>query len=633
MRNNAKRIATKLAEGTMKKAEVLLKADNEEHAERLLVGDLEIDIASGTVYRSGKVLDLPELSFRLLRSLATRAPALVGKDDLISEVWGDVVVSDETLTQRVRLLRQAIRDDSLKPRYVVSVRGRGYRMAAPVRVRASRPGARPGWQRRWPWMVIPTLVAMVWLYAGTGRDFPEQSVGPQTLAVLPFTDLSEDGSYGYFADGMQEELLTRLATVSEIAVLSRTSTEQFRGRSQPVPVIARALDVNSLVQGSVRVSDDRLRIAVQLIAGETGAHIWADTFDEPLTVKNVFAIQERVADRVATALQAAYQRRPATFGILPTTDIDAYNAFLLGRYHTLRPTPGSLALGIRYLQTAIDRDPGFAEAIATLGWAYLFQGSAYGNTEPGAVIPKARDAALKALELDDTLSLAHSLYADVLTWYDRDFLRAEAAYQRAMALDPYDLISYALFLSTQLRHDEAIAMMETLKNRFPNDEFIRINTGWRYLHAGQPDEAVEAALQARDHSDANNLMGSAYLAMGDYDAALEAFTADTGPGPPSQADLTNLAYTYVKLGRFDDARIVIRQIEGHGDDRYASRTSLAAIHLALGEEDRGFQLLNDAVDARERSVIFLNVSPLFADWRRDARFIATATRAGLPLAP
>jgi len=231
----------------------------------LRVLDIDIDTESGTIWRNDEVIDLPELSFRLLVTLVSKAPAMVSKDDLIADVWGDVVVSDETLMQRVRLVRQVLGDDSQNPRYIASVRGRGYRLAAPVEVVATRaPSTRHRISRRWALgaaMGIVVLTALA-LFRPTVED---QAPAIRTLAVLPFDDLSEDKRFGFFADGMQEELLARLAGLEEISVLSRTSVERFRDTSDSIPTISETLGADGIIEGSVRVSDDRLRITVQLI--------------------------------------------------------------------------------------------------------------------------------------------------------------------------------------------------------------------------------------------------------------------------------------------------------------------------------------------------------------------------------
>jgi TolB-like protein/DNA-binding winged helix-turn-helix (wHTH) protein/Tfp pilus assembly protein PilF len=625
-------IAAKLAEACLKKTEYLLNPEKSKPDSHLRVLDIDIDTASGTVWRGNEVIDLPDLSFRLLVALASKAPAMVSKDALIAEVWGDVVVSDETLMQRVRLLRQILGDDSQNPRYIASVRGRGYRLAAPVEVVSARTsGGRQRISRRW---VLGAAIGLVVLAALVifSLTVEDQAQAPaiRTLAVLPFDDLSEDKRFGFFADGMQEELLARLAGLEEVSVLSRTSVERFRGASDSIPIISRELGADAIIEGSVRVSDDRLRITVQLIDGAADQHLWAESYEEPLTVENVFAIQEKVANNIAEALRTEYQRQQTDALGLPTTDIEAYNLYLLGRYQTFRQTPENLALAAQYLEQATERDPEFAEAYAALGWAYAFQGTDYGRSDPDSVFPLAQKAALRALELDDRLADAHSLYADILTWYDWRFQLAEIEYQRAMALDPLNVLGYALFLSSQSRHDEAIELVERRLAEAPDDDYVNVNAGWNYIRAGRYEDAIDASLKVRDHPDAARLLGFGRLGNGEPAAALAAFEEDIRQQGRGQVQLGNLAYAYFKVGRASRAQALLDELEAQSDTRFVSSLTLAAIYFAKGDEVRGFELLETAVDDRERGVIFLNVNGTFAKLRTDPRFIALVERVGLP---
>ena len=609
----------------------MLKPKNTNSDNYLRILDIEIDSASGTVWRDGEIIDLPDLSFRLLMTLASRAPALVSKDELIAEVWGDVIVSDETLMQRVRLLRQALGDDSQKPRYIAAVRGRGYRLSAPVEAGKGVSGtAAP---RRWRRLRLGTATAItVLVVAGLFlglRDGPE-APAINTLAVLPFDDLSEDRNFGFFADGMQEELLSRLTRLDEVAVLSRTSVEQYRDTTESIPKIARALNANGIIEGSIRVSGHRVRITVQLIDGATDRHIWAEAYEEELTVENIFAIQNDVASRIADTLRVEYQRQQSVSSGLPTTSIDAYNLYLLGRYHTFRQTPESLDEAVRYLEQAIERDADFAEAHAALGWAYSFLGTEYGRREPRTVFPRAREAALRALELDDRLADAHSLYADILTWYDWEFDLAESEYRRAMALEPLNVLGYALFLSTQGRHDAAIEMVERRLTATPDDHYVQVNAGWRYLHAGRPDDAIRAASRAGNHPDAASLLGFSKLARGDVDEAVAVFEEDLRRQGRGHTQLGNLAYANFRAGEESKARALLQELEAETDAPQVSPVLLAAVHFAAGNDARGYELLDMAVDVRARGVIFLNVSVAFADQRGDPRFTALLRRVGFP---
>jgi len=285
---------------------------------------------------------------------------------------------------------------------------------------------------------------------------------------------------------------------------------------------------------------------------------------------------------------------------------------------------------VQYLEEAVERDAEFAEAYATLGWAYSFLGTGYGRRAPSTVYPRAREAALRALELDDQLADAHSLYADILTWYDWEFELAESEYRRTITLDPWNVLGYALFLSSQGRHDEAIEMVERRLDSSPEDEYVQVNAGWRYLHARRYDDAIRAASLAETHPDAASLLGFSYFASGELAQAIAVFEDDLRRQGRGQAQLGNLAIVYYRADRESEARALLDELEREAELRYLSPVTLAAVYFAAGDNVRGYEMLDAAVKARARGVIFLNVSALFVEQRDDPRFKAILERVGLP---
>ena len=603
--------------------------------QRFRVGDLDVDLQWQTVRRDGKELELPELSFRLLASLMRHAPNRATKDDLVSDAWDGLVVSDETLAQRVRLLRQALGDDSQNPRYIASVRGRGYRLVCPVNVYDETP---TGAQHRPGWLVAAAIVGLaalaVWVgLPETDRGAPTSGAMPEprniTLAVLPFNDLSPDGSQGYFADGMQEELLTRITRLEHLDVLSRTSVEQFRSRSQSIPEIGETLGARAIIEGSVRVAGDRVRITVQLIDAPNDRHVWAENYDRELSVANLFEIQEDVANRIATTLALEYASTSrADAAVLPTDDLDAYNAYLLGRHHTFRQTPDDLERAVQYLEQSVDLDPEFAEAWASLGWAYSFLGTNYGTRAPDEVYPLAREAALRALSLDGKLADARSLYADILTWYDWDFEAAEREYRKAAELDPLNVLGYALFLSINRRHPDALEYVSKRLEADPTDIYAQVNAAWRYLNAGRVVLAIKAAEQAAGHPDANAVLGLSLLAAGDIERAVEVFERDVSEQGRQPTQLANLAIGYLRAGRVDDGAAALIELEDIADSTYVSPAAVASVYFAAGDVDTGFALLQTAISERAREVIFMQVNQALEGYRDDPRYAALVEAVG-----
>lgn len=557
--------------------------------------DLQIDLTRQTLQRDSELLELPELSFRLLAALVCHAPHTLSKDALIREVWGRVVVSDETLAQRVRLLRQALAEDAAQPRYISAVRGRGYRLLCAVEELA-RPVAK-----------LPGL---------------------HCIAVLPFTDLSPEKNHRYFADGMQDELLTHLSALPQLNVASRTSVERFRGSELGVPAIARELGVGAVIESSVRVAEARVRITVQLINAQTDCHLWAQTFERELSVANIFALQQEVAESICRSLQLEYAAQPALLQ-LPTASLAAYDSYLVGRYHTFTQSPGDLQRAIRHLQEAVALDPEFAEAWTALGWAYSFLGTVYGGQAPSEVYPNAKAAVTRALALNSQLANAHSLYGDILSWYDWDFVAAEREYRKAQQLAPHNVLGYAVMLSAQRRHAEAIALLEIRLAATPGDEWVHINAAWVYLHARDYSQAIVHADLAGSHSDAATTRGFAQLGLGDVETAQHVFREDLAVQGPRPRQLAHLALACFKSGRVVEAQALLKQLQALAAANYVSPDLLAEVHFAGGDVDAGFDALQAALTARVRGLIFLRTNLVLDGLREDPRYIALVAALGL----
>lgn len=596
---------------------------------RLRVADLIVDLDRLNVVRDGIAIDLPDLSFRLLAALIRHAPERVDKDQLIAEVWDGVVVSDETLTQRVSLLRRALGETSQQPRYILAIRGRGYRLIPDVSVVAKRPAKRVVKLTLGAALILLVLVVPIRWSINSDSHTSDSTATAASLAVLPFRDMSEGRDQQFFADGMHEELLRRLSAIDNLALISRTSVEPYRQSDLSLPEIARRLGAGTVIEGSVRIDNGRLRVTVQLINAASDEHVWSESYDSELSVQSIFEVQEDVADQIAGVLQLQYvDKRPATVA-LPTNNIDAYNLYWLGRYHTFRQTPVDLSLAVELLERAIALDSQFAEAWATLGWAYSFQGTAYGRQRPHDVYPKAKEAALRAIALDARLADAHSLYADILTWYDWDFAAAEQEYLRTMELDPLNVLGYALFLSTQRRHGEAIQLIERRLAASPEDSYVLINAGWRYFHAAQFDKAIASAEASMQHADAGTLLGWSLLGSGKVDQAIRVFESDIDSAGRDSRRIANLAAANFYAGRHVEARNLLVELKDKASEHYISPAIFASLHFSAGESNEAFAKLNEALAQHDRELIFLPVALSIAGYRDDPRYEELIRKIGL----
>ena len=610
----------------------MIETDQVARDGRCEVLDLEVDLTRQTVRRGGELIGLPALSFRLLAALIRHAPDPISKDELIREVWDEVVVSDETLSQRVRLLRQSLGEDGQDPRYVSSVRGRGYRLICQVKPLATPDPGSPA-RNKWPALaaVAGLLVAAILWFAlfNDGPDQPPTAPGIRSIAVLPFSDLSPNQDHRYFADGMQDELLTRLTRLENLEVASRTSVEKYRSTDMTLPEIAREIGVSGVIESSIRIEDDRVRITVQLIDAQTDRHLWAETYDRELSVENVFSIQQDVAEQIGQALALEFAADETAANVpLPTASIAAYDAYLIGRYHTYQQTPEDLELAINYLEQAVEIDPEFAEAYAQLGWAYSFVGTIYGRQPPREVFPKAKEAVTRALSINNQLADARTLYADILAWYDWDFAAAEREYLKTMELDPLNVLGYALFLSSQLRHEEAIALLEQRIAAFPDDPYVRINAAWTFISARQYPLAIEQAKLGGQHVDSWSIVGFAHLGMGNIDEAVAAFETDLREQGRNPRQLAHLAVACYKAGRNAEAQQLLEEFNTAAESEYVPPTLLASIYFAAGDADNGFAALDAALAARDRGMMFLKSDMMLDDYRDDPRYGALLTEVG-----
>lgn len=588
---------------------------------RVQLLDLEVDLELQQVWRDGQLLDLAKLSFSLLAVLIQNAPNTINKDELIRETWGNIVVSDETLSQRVRLLRLALGEDGQEPRYLASVRGQGYRLICPVL--QNNPRGKNLLSQN-PLIVFASLIflgsLLTWLFL-TNQEDPLNQENPYSIAVLPFSDLSADQSQQYFADGIQEELLSRIAGVAGLEVASRTSVEPYRITSLGLPEIANRIGVRYIMEGSVRFADNRVRVTIQLIEASKDRHLWAENYDRELSVENIFSIQDEIAVLVAETLRVNFPQSATTQKLsLPTDNLEAYNAYLLGRYYLYRSTSESLAQAEIFLTRAIALDSSFAEAHASLGSTYSFMGTNYGGRPPAEVYPQAKQATLRALALDGELAAAHSIYADILTWFDWNFDVAEQEYKRTLALDPNNTLGYALFLATQNRTSEAIELIDQKLLTAPNDPWVHANAGWRYLDDGQYERAISEALLTEGHQDTNAIIGFSLLESGQTESAISSFEKDLKENNRGPTQLSNLAVAYHKGARSEEADVLLNEIIQIDSESYVSPALIAAIYFAAGDSDTGFALLQKAYTQKAREMAFLQFTGMLDGYRNDLRY-------------
>lgn len=474
-------------------------------------------------------------------------------------------------------------------------------------------------------------VAAAWLgFARLPAEGGVDGGSPRVVAVLPLDNLSADAeATEYFVAGVHEQLIAELAKIPALRVISRTSVMPYRNPAESLGEIATALGADAVVEGSVRMTEERARVTIQLIDAATDQHLWADDFDHAMG--DLLDMQSAVAVRVAESLHATLTpetrdrlRRP------PTTDPEAQRLYLQGR-HIYQTRPGDLSVAIERYREALAIDPDFALAWAGLAEAWL--SSAHFGTDPHVAFPKADSAALQALARDPGLSEAHTSLADTRFHYDWNWEAAERGFVRALELNPSHSTGhwfYGGFLAARGRFDEAVRALRRAQEMDPVAPWPYA-FGASILYWGRRyDEAEAEALRALEISPdfpwALGALGWIHLARGEAAEAVGFFERAVEEGGPL---LPGLASALAAAGREDEARAILARMEAAAAERYVPPYGRAFIHTALGETDAALDRLEEATRTRDAALIWVAVDPAFDPLRGERRFRAVLERMGL----
>jgi TolB-like protein/Tfp pilus assembly protein PilF len=474
---------------------------------------------------------------------------------------------------------------------------------------------------------VASLSVIAFVYGVTGKPFGNART-IHSIAVLSLDNLSGDPAQAYFADAMTEELTTSLARIGSLKIISRTSAMQYRGSQKPLKQIALELGVDAVVEGSVSRFGDKVRITAQLIDARTDRHLWADSYEKAFG--EVLGIQSSVALEIARQVESKLSPTEETgFRRHVSVNPEAYEAYLQGRYHLSRQDPEALKKGLAEFQHAIDIDPSYAPAYAGLADTFnLFAN--YGVMSPGEAFPRAKAAAQKSIQLDETLAEPHASLGFSRHHFDWDWRGAEAEYKRAIELSPSYASAharYAEYLSTASRHEQAISEIRKAHELDPLSRFISTNIGRILYYAHRYDEAIKELLQTVEldpnAGHAHLLLGLAYEQKGMNTEAIEEYTK-------AQAMLRwpyslSLAHLYAAVGRRADSEAILRQAENRPDDWYW----VAGVQAALGNKDAAFDYLDKVYDARNFFLCFLDVDPYFDALHSDPRFAILMRRVGI----
>jgi TolB-like protein/Tfp pilus assembly protein PilF len=454
-----------------------------------------------------------------------------------------------------------------------------------------------------------------------------------SLAVLPLDNLSGDPAQDYLAEGVTEALIGQFAQIRALRVVSRTSSMAVRGSQTPLPEIAKVLGVDAIVQGSVQRSGDRVRIDVRLVDGRTDAHLWARDYEQEVT--DILKLQSEVARAVGEEIrvQITAEER-ARIASARTVHPAAHQEYLIGRYHLWRDNDEHLRRAIAHFERAIELDPQFAAAYASLAHAWWKRGL-WGDTGLVATEAPARAAAQKALELDNALPEAYVVHADLVRLYDRDLVRAEELVARALELQPHGVdahYTYALVLMTIGRFDEAIGHMETAERLDPLSPAIQSDFGRVLYRARRYDDAIQHFTRALELEPAmgwlvHSRLANVYEQMGQYDRA---FVALQQAGDRRRSHEARRASVLARMGRRHEAKRLIEEVEAHAVESHPYE--IAAAHAALGDTDKAFRLLFQLIDRDDPGPNFAAVDPPFDSLHADPRWPELVRRLSLPRA-
>src|SRR6266446_8688653 len=454
------------------------------------------------------------------------------------------------------------------------------------------------------------------------------SLPEKSIAVLPFDNLSRDPDNAYFAEGVQDEILTRLAKIADLKVISRTSTQKYKSAPDNLREIAKQLDVVNILEGSVQKAADQVRVTVQLINATTDAHLWAETYDRKLT--DIFALESDIAKTIADTLQAKLTgSEERMMSKKPTANPEAYELYLKGRFFWNKRTGVDLRKAIDYFNQAVVKDPSYALAYAGLADAYVLL-SGFGAASPKDSLPQAKAAAEKALELDNSLGEAHASLAQALFAYDFNIAGANREFRRAIELNPNYATAHHWYGESGLtplgQFEDAIAELKRALELDPLSVIINADVGTVLTSARRYDEAIEQLRKTLEMDPslyyAHYNLGEA-LEMKDLtENAIAEYQRAIGLNndPVPQALLGHL---YAKIGKKNEARQILQQLHESSKQHYVSPYLFAMIHIGLGDKDQAIDFLEKTYEDRDGySIAFVKVDPFLDPLRSDPRFEA-----------
>jgi TolB-like protein/DNA-binding winged helix-turn-helix (wHTH) protein/Flp pilus assembly protein TadD len=647
-------------------------------------GVFEADLKACELRKHGFRLKLAEQPFQVLALLLERPGEIVTREELRSRLWaGDTFVDfDHGLNNAVMRVREVLLDSSEHPRYVETVPRRGYRFVAPVEQAALSPissvtsdagessstsatsptsssssshaSVRTWWEpaaRRWLTMprVAVLFVVLLGSVAGALLAFTfrvNHSATPTTalehstsLVVLPLENLSGEKDQDYFADGMTDELIANLAKIRSLRIVSRSTAMAYKGTRKPLSEIARELNVDAVVEGTVMRVGNRVRITAELVQVSTDHHLWADTYESQMG--DVLALQNRVSSAIVNEIRINLTpEERERLAKAPAVSPEAYENYLKGLYYWNKRSDENLAKAIGYFERAVRLDPRYALAYAGLSDCYaIISAEIFGTMPASEAAPKAKAAALHALELDPTMAQAQTSLATVKFNYDWDWSGASEGFERAIGLNPSYATAYqrySLYLIAMGRAQDSFTQIQKARQLDPLSISINFSLGWRLYMARQYDRAIVQLKDTLEMDPTYELphlvIGQAYEQKGDFELAIPELkkAVELSHGTPLM--VSALAHAYARSGNRKEAENLLAELQAKSKTEYVSPYYFAIVSIGLGKNDQALDWLERAFADRSNGLVFLKMEPELDALRTNPRFITLQQKLGFPTA-
>jgi TolB-like protein/DNA-binding winged helix-turn-helix (wHTH) protein/Tfp pilus assembly protein PilF len=619
----------------------------------------EFDVSVRRLRRGGQVLKLERIPLEILVQLLQNSGEIVTREEIVAKVWGKSVFldTDNSIRGAIRKVRQVLKDDPEHPRFIQTVTGHGYRFIAQVNRAEQTRAVEANPSPRLKSLILPAAFGLLTLIAVTAALWGLKVQGwrdrlfvhaakprIQALAVLPLANLSGDPEQEYFADGMTEALITELGRTSIPRVISRQSVMQYKGSKKPLQEIARELNVDAMLEGTMERSGDRVRVTVHLDRASPESQLWASAYDR--SVRDILSMQDEIArtviDEIQVKLTAQERARISSPG---PVNPEAYAAYLRGR-SVLAGGLGSLSrlaskrqyteqdvqTAIAYFKSAIDKDPAYAPAYAGLADAHIHLGTpVWGGQSPKETLSDAKEAATTALKLDPSLPEAHFSLAQTLQ-YDWNWPEAEKEYNLALKLNPNYVsahLEYGRFVQALGRNDEALVHIHYADQLDPLNIGVKETEAWVTYASRQYDLALK---QFESLGDDGGLL-HAYREKGMYPEAIASDKKWIATHPSQSRDpypLALLASIYGLQGRNDEAEALIKELKETARHRYVSGFFFAEAYVGLGQNEQAITWLERAYDAHDQWMVFANSYPGLDRLRSEPRFQALMRRMNFP---